>query len=173
MGVKNIILLLLVLGVLIAGSLLFLVSYDCEKSSYKEGKPVIYIVEEPKPIVYVVGDGYDSISWIEESGSQRHELNSIRAIREDEEEQVSEWELAIKKTEIKPKERIIRTGLLFTAGLIAGEALTGVIVAFIIISGLNIQIFKFPPVIPGLLLWLFIALLVFYIPLREIYAKNK
>ena len=92
---------------------------------------------------------------------------------EDEDEQVSEWELAIKKTEIKPKERIIRTGLLFTAGLIAGEALTGVIVAFIIISGLNIQIFKFPPVIPGLLLWLFIALLVFYIPLREIYAKDK
>ena len=74
---------------------------------------------------------------------------------------------------MKPNEKIVRTGLLFTAGLIAGEALTGVIVAFIIIAGLNIVMFEFPPIIPGLLLWLFIALLVFYIPLREIYAKDK
>jgi putative OPT family oligopeptide transporter len=86
---------------------------------------------------------------------------------------VNEWELAIKKTEVKPKEKIIRTGLLFTAGLIAGEALTGVIVAFIIITGLNIIIFDFPPIIPGFLLWIFIAILVFYIPLREVYIKNK
>jgi putative OPT family oligopeptide transporter len=88
-------------------------------------------------------------------------------------EEVSEWELAIKKTNVKPKERIIRTGLLFTAGLIAGEALTGVIVAFIIIAGLNIVVFDFPPILPGFLLWIFIAILVFYIPLREIYVKNK
>jgi uncharacterized oligopeptide transporter (OPT) family protein len=90
----------------------------------------------------------------------------------DEKEKLNEWDLAIKKTEVKPKERIIRTGLLFTAGLIAGEALTGVIVAFIIIAGLNIVMFKFPPIIPGIILWLFIALLVFYIPLREMYAKK-
>ncbi len=91
----------------------------------------------------------------------------------DDDDQASEWELAIKQTEIKPKERIIRTGILFSAGLIAGEALTGVIVAFIIIAGLDIVIFDFPPIIPGLLLWLFVALLVFYIPLREIYNKSK
>ena len=91
----------------------------------------------------------------------------------DKEKDVNEWELAIKKTEVKPKEKIIRTGLLFTAGLIAGEALTGVIVAFIIITGLNIILFDFPPLIPGFLLWLFIAILVFYIPLREVYLKNK
>jgi len=89
-----------------------------------------------------------------------------------EEEKVSEWELAIKQKEIKPKDRIIRTGLLFTAGLIAGEALTGVIVAFIIIAGLNLTLFDIPPVLPGLLLWLFIASLVFYIPLRELYNKD-
>ncbi len=88
-------------------------------------------------------------------------------------EEISEWELAIKQTEIKPKENIIRTGLLFTAGLIAGEALTGVIVAFIIISGLNIIMFDIPPVWPGLILWLFIALLVFYIPLRRIYNDKQ
>jgi putative OPT family oligopeptide transporter len=85
----------------------------------------------------------------------------------------NEWELAIKKTEVKPREHCLRTGLLFTAGLIAGEALTGVIVAFIIISGLKITMFKFPPVMPGLLLWLFIALLVFYVPLRYIYNKES
>ncbi len=91
----------------------------------------------------------------------------------DEGEQASEWELAIKQTEVKPKEKIIRTGLLFNAGLIAGEALTGVIVAFIIISGLNIQIFDSPPIYPGFLIWLFIAVLVFYIPLREIFNKES
>ncbi len=89
------------------------------------------------------------------------------------EEQVSEWELAIKQTEVKPKEKIIRTGLLLTAGLIAGEALTGVIVAFLIIGGIDLAIFDFPPVLPGLLLWLFIALLLFYIPLREIFAREE
>jgi putative OPT family oligopeptide transporter len=89
------------------------------------------------------------------------------------EEQVSEWELAIKQTDVKPKEKIIRTGLLLTAGLIAGEALTGVLVAFLIIAGINLALFEFPPVLPGLLLWLFIALLLFYIPLREIFAKEE
>jgi putative OPT family oligopeptide transporter len=87
-------------------------------------------------------------------------------------EQASEWELAIKQTDVKPKEKVIRTGLLFTAGLIAGEALTGVIVAFIIIAGINIVMFDIPPVLPGLLIWVFVALLVFYIPLRVIYNKE-
>ncbi|MEF8849119.1 MAG: OPT/YSL family transporter, partial [Candidatus Thermoplasmatota archaeon] len=90
----------------------------------------------------------------------------------DEDDKTNEWELAIKQTEVKPKERIVRKGLLFTAGLIAGEALTGVIVAFIIIAGLNVVLFEFPPVLPSLLLWLFIAVLVFYIPLRELYNKS-
>jgi putative OPT family oligopeptide transporter len=90
-----------------------------------------------------------------------------------EEEQVSEWDLAIKQTDVKPKEKIIRTGLLLTAGLIAGEALTGVLVAFLIIAGINLAIFDFAPVLPGLLLWLFVAILLFYIPLREIFANEE
>ncbi len=90
-----------------------------------------------------------------------------------EEEQVSEWELAIKQTDVKPKEKIIRSGLLLTAGLIAGEALTGVLVAFLIIAGIDLSIFEFAPVLPGLLLWLFVALLLFYIPLREIFANEE
>jgi putative OPT family oligopeptide transporter len=90
-----------------------------------------------------------------------------------EEEEVSEWELAIKQTDVKPKEKIIRSGLLLTAGLIAGEALTGVIVAFLIIGGINLAIFDFPPVLPGILIFLFIAILLWYIPLREIFANDK
>ncbi|MCR3922907.1 MAG: OPT/YSL family transporter [Firmicutes bacterium] len=88
-------------------------------------------------------------------------------------DKATEWELAIKQTEVKPKEKVVRTGLLFTAGLIAGEALTGVIVAFIIIAGLRITMFEYPPVFPGVLLWIFIALLVYYIPLREIYKSGE
>ena len=90
-----------------------------------------------------------------------------------EEEEISEWELAIKQTDVKPKEKIIRTGLLLTAGLIAGEALMGVIVAFLIIANINLAIFTYPPVLPSILIWVFIAVLLAYIPLREIFAKEK
>jgi len=89
------------------------------------------------------------------------------------EEEISDWDLAIKQTDVAPKEKIIRTGLLLTAGLIAGEALMGVIVAFLIIGGLNFAIFQYPPVLPSVLVWVFIAALLAYIPLREIYAKDK
>ena len=89
------------------------------------------------------------------------------------EEEISEWELAIKQTDVKPKEKIIRTGLLLTAGLIAGEALMGVVVAFLIIGGIDLAIFDFPPVLPGIILWLFIAILLYYVPLREIFANEK
>ena len=90
-----------------------------------------------------------------------------------EEEEISDWELAIKQTDVRPKEKIIRTGLLFTAGLIAGEALMGVIVAFLIIGGVNFAIFEYPPILPAILIWLFIATLLAYIPLREIFANKE
>jgi len=89
-----------------------------------------------------------------------------------EEEEISDWELAIKQTDVKPKEKVIRTGLLFTAGLIAGEALMGVIVAFLIVGGINLEMFEFPPILPALLIWVFIAVLLAYIPLRETFAEN-
>jgi putative OPT family oligopeptide transporter len=89
------------------------------------------------------------------------------------EEEISDWELAIKQTDVQPKEKIIRTGLLLTAGLIAGEALMGVIVAFMIIGGLNLAVFDYPPIWPSLLVWVFIAVLLAYIPLREIFAKDE
>ncbi|MBN2066005.1 MAG: oligopeptide transporter, OPT family [Candidatus Thermoplasmatota archaeon] len=90
-----------------------------------------------------------------------------------EEEEIDDWELAVKQTDVKPKEKVIRTGLLLTAGLIAGEALTGVLVAFMIIAGINLNIFPEAPILPAILLFMFLALLLAYIPLREIFAEKK
>ena len=89
------------------------------------------------------------------------------------EEEVSDWELAIKQTGVKPKEKAIRTGLLFTAGLVAGEALTGVLVAILIVAGINLSIFESAPWWPGLLIWIYIAALLAYIPIREILNNKK
>jgi putative OPT family oligopeptide transporter len=108
-------------------------------------------------------------------GIVRHVTNKFieRKYGSAEEEEISEWELAIKQTGVKPKEKIIRTGLLLTAGLIAGEALMGVIVAFLIIGGIDFAVFNYPPVLPAILIWLFIAALLAYIPLREIFANSE
>ncbi len=91
----------------------------------------------------------------------------------DEEEEISDWELAIKQTGIKPREKAIRTGLLFTAGLVAGEALTGVIIAILIVMGINLAIFDSAPWLPGFLVWLYIAVLLAYIPIRVIYQNSN
>jgi len=108
-------------------------------------------------------------------GIVRHITNKFieRKYGSAEEEEISDWELAIKQTGVKPKEKVIRTGLLLTAGLIAGEALMGVTVAFLIIGGFDFAIFKFPPILPAILIWLFIAALLAYIPLREIFVKEE
>ena len=89
-----------------------------------------------------------------------------------EEEEISDWELAIKQTNVKPKEKVVRNGLLFTAGLVAGEALMGVIIAIIVVMNINLKFFQYAPWWPGLLIWLFIAVLLAYIPLREILNKD-
>ena len=85
----------------------------------------------------------------------------------EEEEELSDWEMAIKTTGIKPKEKAHRVGLLFSAGLIAGEALMGVIAAFLIIGHINLQILKSAPAWPGILIWLYIAFLLGYVVIRE------
>jgi len=89
-----------------------------------------------------------------------------------EEEEISDWELAIKQTNVKPKEKAIRTGLLFSAGLVAGEALMGVVVAVIIVLGLNLQLLSSAPWWPSLLVFGFIGLLLAYIPIREILSNR-
>ncbi|MEM0493077.1 MAG: oligopeptide transporter, OPT family [Candidatus Thermoplasmatota archaeon] len=83
------------------------------------------------------------------------------------EEEISDWELAIKQKDVKPKERIIRTGLLFTAGLITGEALMGVLSAILVIAGVELSLLSAASWWPGLLLWFYIVILLLYIPLRE------
>ncbi|MDH7516834.1 MAG: oligopeptide transporter, OPT family [Candidatus Thermoplasmatota archaeon] len=88
------------------------------------------------------------------------------------EEEISDWELAIKQTGVKPKEKVIRTGLLLTAGLVAGEALTGVIIALLVVTGINLAVFQTPPWWPGLIIWIYIAVLLAYIPLRETTKKQ-
>jgi hypothetical protein len=86
---------------------------------------------------------------------------------------VSDWELAIKQTDINPMEKTIRTGLLFTAGLVAGEALMGVLVAVLIVIGIDLTVFNYAPWWPGLLIWLFIAILLAYIPIRQFNKIKK
>ncbi len=88
------------------------------------------------------------------------------------EEEISDWEMAVRKHGVTAKERAHRAGLLFTAGLIAGEALMGVIGAFLIIGHIDIKIFKEAPAWPGMLVWGYIAFLIGYIVLRE-YNKAK
>lgn len=85
----------------------------------------------------------------------------------EENEEVSDWEMAIRKTGIKPKEKAHRTGLLFSAGLIAGEAIMGVISAFLIIGHIDLGLLKEAPSWPGMLIWGYIAFLLGYIVLRE------
>ena len=89
-----------------------------------------------------------------------------------EEEEISDWELAIKQTGVSPKEKAIRTGLLFTAGLVAGEALMGVVVAVLVVLGIQLALLDTAPWWPGLLIWIYIGILLTYIPLREI-IRNK
>ena len=108
-------------------------------------------------------------------GVIRHFTNKVieKKYGSAEEEEISDWELAIKQTDIKPKEKAIRTGLLLTAGLVAGEALTGVAIAVLIVLGINLAVFRTPPIWPGLLLFAYIAALLAYIPLREILKDAK
>jgi len=82
-------------------------------------------------------------------------------------EELSDWEMAIKSQGVSPKERAHRTGLLFTAGLIAGEAIMGVISAFLIIGHVNLKLLEDAPSWPGMLVWGYIAFLLGYIVLRQ------
>jgi len=44
----------------------------------------------------------------------------------------------------------------------------GVLVAILLVIGVNLSVFTEAPALPGLLIWIFIALLLAYIPIREI-----
>jgi len=89
-----------------------------------------------------------------------------------EEEEISDWELAIKQTGVKPKEKAIRTGLLFSAGLVAGEALMGVVVAVLVVLGIQLQLLTSVSWWPSIIVFVFIGLLLAYIPVREILSNR-
>ncbi len=89
------------------------------------------------------------------------------------EEELTAWEAAIQDTGISEKQKAIRTGLLFTAGLVAGEALMGVVAAVLIVVGLNLAVFSEAPAWPGLLLFGYVCLMIFYVPYRVLKKKKK
>ncbi len=90
-----------------------------------------------------------------------------RSTNNNNDEELSDWEMAIQQHGVSPKESAHRTGLLFTAGLIAGEAIMGVISAFLIIGHVNLKILQDAPAWPGMLVWGYIAFILGYIVLRE------
>jgi putative OPT family oligopeptide transporter len=57
----------------------------------------------------------------------------------------------------KIKERVHNKGVLFSSGLIAGEALMGIILAVFVVNGLSLAILGEPIVILGVLFFLFLA----------------
>ncbi|MGA1872791.1 MAG: OPT family oligopeptide transporter [Thermoplasmatota archaeon] len=75
----------------------------------------------------------------------------------------------LEKRILNNKEDTFNKGLLFAAGLVAGEAVLGVIVALIIIVGGPgaIAIFSHPSAIPGMLGLLFIMTMIVYMVIRD------
>ena len=58
-------------------------------------------------------------------------------------------------------------GILFASGLIAGEAIMGVIIALIVIANLKLSIFGVPAEWPGLLIFIYIGMLLAYFLLKD------
>jgi len=107
-------------------------------------------------------------------GAVRHVVNRIVDKRvPPEKEEVSDWEAVIKKKGLSIRDIVTQRGLIMSAGLIAGEALMGVIVAILIVAGLDLSIGIGGADWPGLLIWLYIAVLLAYVVLRVVFVKKK
>jgi hypothetical protein len=65
------------------------------------------------------------------------------------------------------KERINSNGILFASGLVAGEAIMGVIIAVLVIIGWNVSLTEVPAEWPGLLVFTYIGFLIMYMLLRQ------
>lgn len=70
------------------------------------------------------------------------------------------------------KEKVSQKGILFSSGLIAGEAIMGVIVATIAIAHINLAVFTSPSNWPGILVFMYFLILLGYISLRD-YLKGR
>ncbi len=68
----------------------------------------------------------------------------------------------------KIKEKIHNKGILFSSGLIAGEALMGIILAVFVVRGMSLAIVGEPIVILGVLIFLFLAFLLWWFGQKSI-----
>ena len=74
MGVKSI---LFIIPLVVFS--LFIVS--CASEQEIKPEPKLYIMEEPQEKIFVIED-HNSISWVDNTKLQRHELNRVRALRD-------------------------------------------------------------------------------------------
>jgi putative OPT family oligopeptide transporter len=65
------------------------------------------------------------------------------------------------------KEESFNKGLLFAAGLVAGEAVLGVIIALFIIMNVPLKIIGSPSSIPGLIVLIYVMTLIVYMVIRD------
>jgi putative OPT family oligopeptide transporter len=70
------------------------------------------------------------------------------------------------------REEIHNKGVLFSSGLIAGEALMGVILAGLVVAGISIAVVEGAPAMAGLPVFLYMAFLVGYVAWRDLDMKE-
>ena len=82
-------------------------------------------------------------------------------------EEEKEQAIGVEKKEAESR------GVLFSSGLIAGEALMGIGIAGLVTANIHIAVHNWPIQWPGLLIFLYIALLLGYIALRDFVEDMK
>ena len=70
------------------------------------------------------------------------------------------------------RDEVHNNGVLFSSGLIAGEAIMGVIMAALVVSGGSIALVQGAPGLAGFPVFLYVALLVGYVAYRELDNKD-
>ena len=100
MGVKLVLCSLFVIGLLLLSS----GTYE-QPVKEQQWEPIIYVVGEPQiseqpQVKTFVIEEKDSLAWAEETKSKRNELNTVRAVREDEDSQ-KEFELKSKLSNVR------------------------------------------------------------------------
>ncbi len=79
----------------------------------------------------------------------------------------------IKKKIDEEKEQTGHNGILFSSGLIAGEALMGVIVAALVMAEIEMAIFTDPAAWPSMLMFAYFVILLGYVSLRTLIEKSS
>jgi len=79
----------------------------------------------------------------------------------------------IKRKIDEEKEHTGHNGILFSSGLIAGEALMGVIVAAFVMADMNMSVFSDPAGWPSILIFSYFVMLLGYVSLRTLIEKSS